>query len=259
MTTRQLRRAAERKARKQARKAGLETPNQVIEDLSTATETEIETGTEAKPVRAYTGPTSPEGKAVSCLNNLRHGLTGMFRVLPAEDGERYQQLLDGLRDEHQPSTVTEHMLVEKMAQHFWLSQRAQMLADLSVDAENAAAVQDKQFALFLRYQTTNDRAFHKCLDQLLKLRAEKRKEVGQFESQKQRQAAEAQKQEAHATRVRLANARAEHLELDTDIRQYIQARIPGHAAIPFDRLKHVLAMSLETVFGTRQPLTQSAA
>jgi hypothetical protein len=31
--------------------------------------------------------------------------------------------------------MTEHMLVEKMAQHFWLSQRAQRLADLSMDPE----------------------------------------------------------------------------------------------------------------------------
>jgi hypothetical protein len=105
-----------------------------------------------------TGPNTSEGKAAVSQNNFRHGLAGMFAVLPSEDSERYQQLLDGLRDEHQPSTITEQMLVEKMAQHFWLSQRAQMLVDLSMDLDNSVN-HEKQFALFLRYQTTNDRAF----------------------------------------------------------------------------------------------------
>jgi hypothetical protein len=178
-----------------------------------------------------TGPKSEQGKATSCQNNFRHGLTGMFSVLPSEDQSQYDALLEGLRQEHQPSTLTEHLLVEKMAQHFWLSQRAQKLADLSmdpdlpnIDHDEAALSQraedsrkEKQFALFLRYQATNDRDFHKCLDQLLKLRAERRKaEIG-FESQKRKeteevrkQAAETRKQELHSWRVLLAEAEAEH-------------------------------------------------
>ncbi|MBV8829662.1 MAG: hypothetical protein JO108_10600, partial [Acidobacteriaceae bacterium] len=49
-------------------------------------------------------------------------------------------------------------------------------------------------ALYLRYQTTNDRAFHKSLDQLLKLRGKKRKaEIG-FESQRLRKANERRRQ-----------------------------------------------------------------
>jgi hypothetical protein len=178
-----------------------------------------------------TGPKTPEGKATSCLNNFRHGLAGMFSVLPSEDQSQYDALLEGLRQEHQPSSITEHMLVEKMAQHFWLSQRAQRLADLSMDPDIPNIDHEKQFALFLRYQTTNDRTFHKCLDQLLKLRAEKRKgrldeaalskraedSKKAFESQKRKeseetrkQAAETRKQELHSWRVLLAEAEAEH-------------------------------------------------
>jgi hypothetical protein len=94
---------------------------------------------------------------------------------------------------------------------------------------------------------------------LLKLRAEKRKaEIG-FESQKQKQAADEQKREAHEAKVRLASARAAHLELDTDVRQYIEARIPGNVDIPFDKLKTVLAMSLETVFGNKRGETTAQA
>ncbi len=79
---------------------------------------------------------------------------------------------------------------------------------------------EKQLALYIRYQTTHDRAFHKCLNQLLKLRAEKRKaEIG-FESQQQkkadqtrREAGENRKQELHRYAVLLAEAKADHQDL----------------------------------------------
>src|SRR5579862_5348764 len=134
-----------------------------------------------------------------------------FSVLATEDQAHYDTLLAGLKAEHQPATITECILVEKLAQHFWLSQRAQRYADLSMDNE-------RQFSLFLRYQTTNDRAFHKCLDQLLKLTAEKRKaEIGS-ESQKRQEAEEARKQELNQAKARLANAA--DLEFETELRSY---------------------------------------
>jgi len=190
--------------------------------------------------------------------------TGSFTVLESEVQEHYNTLLAGLRAEHQPSTVTEILLVEKMAQSFWLSQRAQRLAEESMDDE-------KRFSLFLRYQTTNDRAFHKCLDQLLKLRAEKRKverdeaALSQraedsrkaFESQKQKEAEETRKQELHEARIRLANAKASHLEIDSDIRQTIEAPLPGHMRIPFDDLKTMFKLAVDEV--NRQIRTQAAA
>ncbi len=68
--------------------------------------------------------------------------------------------------------MTEFLLLEKMAEHYWLSNRAVRLQEASLGDE-------KQFALYLRYQTTNDRGFHNCINTLLKLRAEKRKaEIG---------------------------------------------------------------------------------
>ena len=71
--------------------------------------------------------------------------------------------------------------------------------------------------MFIRYQTTHDRAFHKSLNDLLKLRAEKRRvEIG-FESQKRqeaaesrREAAEKRKQDRHKWDVLLAEAKVDH-------------------------------------------------
>lgn len=60
-----------------------------------------------------------------------------------------------------------------------------------------------------------------------------------FESQKAKEVGEARKQEAHEARVRLAYAKAADLELDTEIRSSIEARIPGDVQIPFDQLSDV--------------------
>jgi hypothetical protein len=166
-----------------------------------------------------TGPTTESGKAASCKNNFRYGLTGnSFTVLDFEDQDEFDHVLCGLRFEHQPSTMTEAILVEKMAQSYWLSKRALYLQDqCSTDAELALEEQQKQLALFLRYQTTHDRAFHRSLNDLLKLRAERSKaEIG-FESQKRaeadhlrREAAEKRKQERHKWDLLLAEARVDH-------------------------------------------------
>jgi len=190
-----------------------------------------------------TGPKTEAGKEAIAFNNLRHGLTGAFHLLPWENAEEFDSLKLALHAEHRPATATEQILVERMAQHEWLRQRALHLQNLCFNSDGLID-ETKQFSLYLRYQTTHERAFHKCLNDLLKLRAEKRKEQIGFESQNE-------KKELQEARTRLANAKAAHLELDTDIRSTVEARLPGHAAIPFSDLKDVLSLAIEEVFGTK--------
>jgi len=134
------------------------------------------------------GPKTDSGKAISALNNFRYGFTGAFCILPWEDQEEYDQLSGGLLDDHRPSNTTEHLLVKTMTQSCWLRQRALTLQQLCFNREMAICDGDceKQLALYLRYQTTHDRAFTKALDQLQKPRAEKRKEEIGFESQEKK-------------------------------------------------------------------------
>ena len=133
-----------------------------------------------------TGPTTKPGKAASCLNNFRHGLAGAFRVRPCEDQGDFDMLLAGLRQDHQPATIVEDALILKMAQHLWLSRRAQIFQDIAMDPEQEHIQSPfKRFELYLRYQTTNDRGFHKCLADLMKLRAEKR-QIEKHEAARQR-------------------------------------------------------------------------
>jgi hypothetical protein len=167
-----------------------------------------------------TGPRTPEGKAISALNNFRHGFSGAFTVLPWESQEEFDMLLGALRAEHWPSGLTETILVDKMAQALWLTKRAVVLQHITFNHQMPGCDDQKQLALYLRYETTHDRIFHKCLNQLLKLRAEKRKQEIGFESQKQkaadqtrREAAENRKQELHRYAVLLGEAKVDHQEL----------------------------------------------
>lgn len=178
-----------------------------------------------------TGPATDSGKAASSMNNFRHGLTGAFRVLPSENQEEFDQLLAALRTEHQPSTITESMLIEKMAEHYWLGQRALRCQHACfVDRTLTMEEQSQRLSLFLRYQTSHDRAFRAALTDLLKLRSEKRREQIGFESQRQKQAtialresAEKRKQDTHKWDVLLAEAKVDHQMVLTNNRELDRA------------------------------------
>jgi low affinity Fe/Cu permease len=177
-----------------------------------------------------TGPKTSEGKAISSRNNFRNGFSGAFTVLTWESQDEFDMLLGSLRDEHKPFGLTEMILVDKMAQAIWLSKRAQILQHVTFNHQLPTCDDQKQLALYLRYQTTNERAFHKCLNDLLKLRAEKRKQEIGFESQKQseadqtrREAAENRKQELHRWAVLLAEAKLDHQILQSAMLRMEQA------------------------------------
>ena len=156
-----------------------------------------------------TGPKTPEGKAISTRNNFKHGCSGAFTVLPWESQNEFDLLLGSLREEHKPSGLTETILVDKMAQAIWLSKRAQMLQHVTFNQELPTCDDQKQLALYLRYQTTNERAFHKCLNALLNLRAEN------------------SKQELHRWNVLLAEAKLDHQILQSAMLRMEQAAAAG--------------------------------
>ena len=167
-----------------------------------------------------TGPKTEEGKAASSRNHYGHGLSthtynDIFFMLPHESSEAYSLLRITLLDEHRPENETERILVDRMAQHHWLRSRAEAFE--SGCFRDDGTVDEKRLALFMRYRTSHERAFSKCLAELLKLRAEKRKlEIG-FESQKRAKEEHTRKQEQHemakkfhAVDLLLAGAKIDH-------------------------------------------------
>jgi hypothetical protein len=106
----------------------------------------------------------------SSRNSLQHGLASGTVIIPGEDPAQFESLLNDIVAEYHPATATEELLVQEMAQSFWLSQRALRFQN---DCFTENGVDEKRLALFLRYQTTHERAFHKALNALRKLQKER--------------------------------------------------------------------------------------
>jgi hypothetical protein len=156
--------------------------------------TEKQTAANRENAQHSTGPTSQEGlEASSWVAAWRHGLAvkdhQTFEFLIDEKREKFDELLQRLNDEHLPTSETEILLVRHMAQSEWLRARALRLQN-EVLQDAGKSVDPAKLALFIRYQTTHERAFHRSLKELQNLRKERRNlEIG-FESQKLKQAAE---------------------------------------------------------------------
>ena len=74
------------------------------------------------------GPRTPEGKARSALNALRHGLrAARFCLLPHEDAEAFKAIVAGLRRVHAPTDAVELLYVDAIAVAIWRELRADRL------------------------------------------------------------------------------------------------------------------------------------
>ncbi len=250
MTPRQLRRAAEREQRKADRKAGFPNNNTPATpaDPSVAPPPEATTPISAARLAANiansklsTGP-SPAGIAASCQNHTIHGLArhsnGTFKLLTSEDPLGFEALKQSLATEHNPITPTETILVNSMAESHWLSQRAQHLQDTCIDPDTGEIKDEKKASLYLRYQTTHTRAFHKSLNDLFKLRAEQRKAEFGFEAQKAKleaqQAAEQRQNERHEMKKRTneADLFIKDLKAHNDLSDLTFQNMKNEAAMP---------------------------
>ena len=236
MSTRTIRRAAERQALKAARKQSLaEAPPAVSQAQLTANRANAQLSP---------GPITPEGKAISARNHTTHGLTcdtaGPFRVLPGEDQAAYDESLAGFTAEFNPVTETERDLVERLATHRWLRRRALRLQNELLEHGNGLSdPRDfKEFQLYDRYSAAHQRAFSKALAEIMRLRTfqmrQKKDEALlqrnaeltavriqiRFESQKM-------KAEAHAVKMEIAHLRQEALKQRTQRFQKPQTAAPA--------------------------------
>ena len=147
-----------------------------------------------------TGPRSPEAKAKVSQNRVRHGLTGAFRLLPTEDVEQYDEFLNQCMIDERPVGIIEVELVKTMAQHLWMSRRADCLqtscfnvqpppeghptADCSIAGIHPA------MELFLRYQMQHYRIYEKASRELQQRRKQRELSASRIESQQRAAARE---------------------------------------------------------------------
>src|SRR5690242_7923166 len=142
------------------------------------------------------GPQTPQGKAISSANSLRHGMTAKAILLTNEEPKAYCELAAGYYAKLEPADDVECDLVDEMIISKWLQRRdwsnEAALFDLEMDSQTkkiaaefpkidpasryamafrALADESKAIQLFIRYATAHQRSYFKALDALLKLRA----------------------------------------------------------------------------------------
>jgi hypothetical protein len=158
------------------------------------------------PATGAHGPRTPEGKAASARNSLRHGLTAREIVLPGEDAAAYEALLNELLEAHQPAPGAETLLVHQIAQSQWRLDRARRLEVQALEADlTAPAGEASKLDHLLRYIAAIEREFHRAIKDLLALQNVRfRREASAAKTQTALVAAETKNLEAR-TREQHAN------------------------------------------------------
>jgi hypothetical protein len=147
------------------------------------------------------GPATPEGRARSSRNSLRHGLSSQLAaenmVLSHEDRAQFESLRASYIQSFQPANQPQHDLVETMAAARWRLNRLQQietklfekemvlrademekeLAEMT-EVEKLACVfdrmanQGKSIALLIRYEGSLNRSYERAFRQLQQLQSQ---------------------------------------------------------------------------------------
>lgn len=154
-----------------------------------------------KNAQRSTGPKTPEGKAKSKFNGLKHGLTAATVVLPYEDQIAYHELRAQILEDFTPADAMEWMLVDQLASAWWRTIRARKVEGALMDAhtktlmrkneieelegeeENFGALgvamachPEATFKNYHRYDSSIDRAFYRAYDRLQKIKDKRNRE-----------------------------------------------------------------------------------
>jgi hypothetical protein len=121
-----------------------------------------------------TGPRTESGKIRSARNALTHGLTSRAAILPSEDAAVYQQHCRQFYDEYQPATPTETQLVRELAETTWRLNRIPLLEADLLSRHPRAIKSHRALATLGMHSQRLSRQFHRTLDQLRALQADRR-------------------------------------------------------------------------------------
>ncbi len=120
----------------------------------------------AANARLSTGPRTVEGKAHSCQNARRHGLTARDLVICDKDREEFDDLLDSYQRELQPQGPLEQDLFDQLVHAAWNIHRVRRLeATLAPDSADPLLEDslDRTLARLARYHAQAERTFFRAL------------------------------------------------------------------------------------------------
>jgi hypothetical protein len=126
--------------------------------------------------KSSTGPSTPEGKAASSSNAKTHGFSAADPVLPNEDRNQFNALLERYQSDIVPTTAHEEFLVSQMTGARWkLDRLERMEVTMLAALENLSeAFTNKDtaagFARLDRYRVSLERTYHRCARELRETR-----------------------------------------------------------------------------------------
>jgi len=117
-----------------------------------------------------TGPTTPEGRARSSQNAVKHGLTAKHLVIRPDQQEAFDTLARGLREEIDPQGALELIAFDQLLHAAWNQYRfreleAQLMSEADRDPLLDEAQAEKLDRLY-RYAAAADRSYHRALKEL---------------------------------------------------------------------------------------------
>lgn len=131
------------------------------------------------------GPVTPEGKARSAMNALRHGLLAKQVVVGNESPDGFRMLLDEHVERFGELDGVESGMLEEMAASYWRMRRAWAIEQRWMEQAIAASptgdmdeianafgslAETNKFKLLQRYESRMHRMYQKSLNTLLKLK-----------------------------------------------------------------------------------------
>ena len=96
----------------------------------------------AKNALSSTGPQTPEGKAISSRNAMKHGLLSKAILLPNESADLFYEFVGAWREELRPVGLVEEMYFQEFVFYAWRRRRPpEMEADIFSDQLHAESVE----------------------------------------------------------------------------------------------------------------------
>lgn len=139
-----------------------------------------------------TGPKTEEGKAVSKLNALKHGLLSEKVLLEGENEESLIELGKRLRQEFNPASELEVIMVDRITANTWRLRRVMQVEKEMVESDcsggrfgsslsqknqgEAFASNRDSYDKLVRYETSIERGIYKALHELQRIQAARRGE-----------------------------------------------------------------------------------
>jgi len=149
-----------------------------------------------------TGPRTPEGKARSRFNGLKHGLAGRHLLIPVAQSRDFAAFREPLLDYLRPANAREIRLANQIVAGLWRAERCQFAQTGKFETAHTQLAYDQSYrsltttaqrlahlyrqahagmAISFRYEVRHERSFYRALRDLIQLRKLGSRGTGAFD------------------------------------------------------------------------------